>query len=262
MDGMTAPGVGHNSETPPVFLLDVERLADDLALRYADLTARIAKHEAAHQRLDTMTAESVLSEDEAARVGDWVKLQLNPLIKDADLKRKFEKQPVRDAEAAVDAFFNRVGKIAEAAKQAALKALSDFTTEKDRLRREALQAEANRRADEAARLAARAEQRGDDALMNRAIATEQRAMATAEQVTTAKLADTTRTRGDYGSVISARRIFDFEVVEHDKVPHAYLVVNRQVIMAAIRSAPKDKAGTPQIMIPGIRITETTKAGVR
>ena len=97
--------------------------------------------------------------------------------------------------------------------------------------------------------------------MNDALAAEQRAEDLKAAATTAPSADLSRTRGDFGSVTSLRTTWGFEVDDLTKVPATYLLLNEQMVRAAIRTAPK-KDGVPQINIPGIRVVAEQKAGVR
>lgn len=257
----TKPAAGHNSgEIPPLVAIDLDKLRDGLAERYAAMIARVAEHNAAFGRFQANHAAGLGSDEVAGKIGDWAK-QLGGLSSEIDGKRKAEKEAPLAAGKAIDAFFAAQIDQLDAIKRSVMAALTKFAQEKERKRREELAAQAKREAEEAARLAAQAEVRQDESIMNDALAAEQRAEDLKAAATTAPSADLSRTRGDFGSVTSLRTTWGFEVDDLTKVPATYLLLNEQMVRAAIRTAPK-KDGVPQINIPGIRVVAEQKAGVR
>ncbi len=255
-----SPAIGHNSSAqPPLIVIDLDKLHTGLSERYANHLNLVGQHIAAQARFAEATATGVADDDAAARYADWAK-QLSSLSQRIDAARTAEKDAPLAAGRAVDAFFKGMTDQLADIRAGALKVLTRHAEDKERRRREEMAAEAQRKADEAVRLAAQAEVNNSPALLNRAVAAEQESenLLAAAQATPA--AALSRTRGDLGGVSSLRTTYTFEVEDISKVPPSYLLVNEQMVRAAIRTAPK-KAGVPQITIPGIRVVAERKAVV-
>lgn len=256
--------IGHNSgnATPqPLVSIDMQELIDQLALRYADFQARFdAQIKAGLRFVEKFGATGLPNAETAGTAGDWVKGQLNPLIASLAAAHKMEKASTLDASRLIDGFFKEPIERIEAIKQTALAAQTRFETDRRARERAAMLAQAEADRAEAQRLATLAHVQRDSAAMEQAVEAEQRA----EDLTTraaAPLIPMARTRGDFGSTTSLRTTWDFEVEDITKVPPAMLLVNEQMVRAAIRSAPK-RDGIPQVSIPGLRVVSTSKASVR
>lgn len=258
------PAIGHNSQAaPPLPLvqIDLSALTDGLADRYAQQQARCDAHGAAYTRfLAAYGAQGLPDAEAAGRAGDWVKHQLNPLLKDIKAGHEHEKAAPLAAGRAIDAFFGRSGDEVGAVKRGVEEALDRWRRDQAARERAALQAKAEAERAEAQRLAMLAEVQQDAGAMHSATAAEERAEELAAAAS-APVVQISRARGDFGAVVGTRTTWDFEIEDITKVPAEYLLVNEQMVRAAIRGAAK-RDGVPQVKIPGIRVVARTKAAVR
>lgn len=253
-----SPSIGHNSGAlPPIVSIETDALTVALSERYADISAVVTKQAQAYQRFSELMTRD-LSDDEAARAGDWVAKQLNPILASLETARVSEKAHALAASRAIDAFFSAMADAISTAKAGALKALTKHGAAKLERERQRLLLEAKQRADEAARLAVQAEITQSPELLNAAIAVEQQSLDAKNAASSVVATEATRTRGDLGSVTSMTTRWTFEVTDMSKIPAEFLLVNDRLVTSAIRTARK-VGGVPQITISGIKIIAERKA---
>jgi hypothetical protein len=261
-----APTIGDNSgevlTLTPLAGIDVDALKLSLIERYARIDIRVERHEEAFTRFSAQYAGPGLDEAGAKRAADWVRLQLMKLANtsksgEIDVFHKNEKAPILAAGKLIDAHFNdraeRVLRIINAVR--ALQAR--YIEEQERQKREALRAAAEAEAAKAAKLAEVAEVRQDDAMMDQAVATEQRAEDLASAAA-APIVKVDPVRGEFGGGVSMRTTWDIEVLDIKLLPVEHLLANMTTLRAAVRSAPK-RGGVPQISIPGTKLVANRKA---
>lgn len=210
---------------------------DDLASRHTALVERARELADATKRMPTEISDA----DMAGKLADFTK-QLNACVKKIDDARKEEKQPFLDATRAVDAWFKQLSAPVEMGRDAAVSAQTRYLRkieDEERARRKA----------EAEALAAKAK---DSADLEAAIA--------AEKLATVKPAEISRTRGDYGAVVSLRTTLDFEITDRASIDLEALrpYLTTDALTAAIRQAIK--AGVREIK--GVSIFESKKAITR
>ena len=208
---MTADMIGHNQPTPPT----PEEIRSLLEDENADLIRRRDELIEALTRVPTVIED----DDTCGRVSYFVK-QISAAAKAANDRRVGAKEPYLAGGRAVDGFFKAIADPLDKAKKTVNAAITDFLRKKEaeeRRRREAEERKAREQAErerlEAERLAREA--RDDDSL-NAAIDSEQRAAQAeadriaAERAAHAKAAELSRTRGDYGAVVSLRTRWAFD----------------------------------------------------
>jgi len=245
---------------PPV---DADPLRDRLTEDHAALIERANELLAAADRVpETVTEET------AGKVGDFIK-QLTGHMKTLDTTRVAEKEPYLAGGRNVDGFFKALTEPLAKVKTVINVRLTAYLRIKEEAERKAREEEARRQREEEERLraeAARLEKEARDAkTLEDAIAAEEAAKIAqadrlkAEEAATAKAAELSRTRGDYGSVGSLQTFWTFEVQDIHKIPleqiRAHIPVS--AVEQAIRSFVK--AGGRELT--GVRIFETTKARV-
>ena len=151
LDDSNAAGIGHNSGTDLPYDLTKFQPLEMRAREIADAGA------------DWITLPKIETEEQAQKGNDFL-AQVKKIEKDAEAERKAQKAP-HDARAkAVDAAFklllDPLGKIAGPVK-AKLLAFAEVKAEAERLEKARQAEEARKAAEEAERLKAQAEQRGD-----------------------------------------------------------------------------------------------------
>jgi hypothetical protein len=259
--GFAEVGIGHNISPE---MLTGTALRPRLEAIYADQTDRRDDLLAAVERIPKIT-----DDDSAGRVSDYIK-QITAACKNAEGARTAAKEPYMEGGRTVDGFFTKgiveplmkVKRLVEAS-------LTAYLQDKSQREREArMKAEREARAleDQLRKEAdARAAAANTTATLDSAIAAETAANQAsvnrfqAEQDVTAKAAELSRTRGDYGSVASLRTTWEYEVTDTAAVPRAFLMVNDAAIKAHIKAR---HIHAPPGGIPGLRFFEKTSAAVR
>lgn len=251
--------IGHNA--PPI---DAAIIADGLKEQFSDLTRRRDELLAAEARIPPID-----DEDTARKIADFVK-QITAASKAADTARVAAKEPFLAAGRSVDGFFKAISDPLTDLKKKVERRLTDYlrakeAEERDRRLRE--EREARERAEQARREAdAAAQAMRDAASLDTAVQAEKAADAAAadavkaEVAATAKPAELSRVRGEYGAVSSLRTEWVFEGVDRATIDlealRPYLPVDG--IEKALRSYIR--AGGRELR--GVRIFETTTAVVR
>lgn len=264
-------GMGHNNPPNPI-----ELLRDELTRNAAKLVQRRDELIAAAGRVP----EAIETEEVAGRAGDFIK-QLTAAHKATEAARVAAKEPHLEAGRVVDGFFKQLTDPLTQAKKAIEARLGSFlkkkADEERRKREEAAKLERDRaqrewEAAEQARKAAEALKQADlkpaaaqivENHIDAATEHEQRAVELQREAQTAKVADLSRVRGDYGSVQSLRTTPDFEVLDIHEIPleaiRPYLPI--AAIETAVRGFVKtlDQATitkaeeTQNVILPGVRI---------
>lgn len=247
---------------PPPAPLDAAQIAayldyagTDLLTRRDELIKALHANAQKYPRID--------DDDVLGRVGENIGLG-KKLAALAETARETTKKPFWDGGKAVDAWFRAFLIPLAAAVAPVQTAMNDYGQRllaKRRAEQDALRARAQAEADRLAEIAAAAIDKGGDA----DVALEQAGAAAgrAEQADTAASArapDLTRSYGSYGSAISARESWSWEVTDEAIVPRAYMMISPDAIKAA--GKVRDRSGKPTKVIPGIRWVSTTKVGVR
>ena len=201
-------GIGGNN--PP--------LSEVLKDQYAALLADAEKWTSAAAR-----APATVDDDAALGKFGTLVTNLNKIAREAEAKRKTEKQPHLDAGRTVDGFFGGImGKINDvvAALEARQKVYIKAKERKARDEAERQQAAAAETAAAALRAAERAQDKGKfdeaDALLGEAAAAETAAVAAGEKAE-AKTADLVRTHADSGAVVSAKKILGVRAFQPRRV---------------------------------------------
>jgi hypothetical protein len=100
-----------------------------------------------------------------------------------------------------------------------------------------------------------------DADLDAAIAAEAQAQE-ARRAASAKAAELSRTKTDFGVTSSLRTTWRHEVTDAAQIPRAYLQVNDAAIRAAVKAAVSPDGKRCDIEIPGVRIFADTQSVVR
>jgi hypothetical protein len=235
------PGIGHNrppASAPALALVEELRVASG-ALRAASVALLgEAKH----------VPKRIADDEACGRVQDLAK-KLDGLKRAIDAKRRAAKQPHYDTCRLIDGFHNRM--IEPLARQRALLAQSIEGYLKAREARE------RKAAEKLAAIAGREAETANDpvrAATARTVADDAQARATA------KPADLSRVRGEYGSLASLRRGWRFEIADLAAVDLEALrpYLGRDAIEGAIAAAIE--AGVRQIA--GVVIAEDRHVVIR
>ncbi len=188
---------------------DADPLSDRLIVQYADLYTRMSELIEATERVPA----TVENEEAAGKVADFIK-QIAACAKNANALRVSEKEPYLEGGRRVDGWFKQITEPLARAKKEIEKRLTAYQRvvmlEERRIREEA-----QRKADEAAKLAAEEADKAaaaikEEADLAGAVEAEERARQAhadaikAQTAAIAKAAELSRTRGDYGSVASLR----------------------------------------------------------
>ena len=251
--------IGHNK--PPVDLSTLRQTLEDA-------------HGALERRRDELVGAegrvpSIDDDDSAGKVGDYIK-QIATAIKEAEGARVAAKEPFMEGGRVVDGFFTKgIKDVLDALKrrvEAKLGAYLRAKAEAERRAREEAarkareEEEARRNAALAAEASARNEAELQAAIEADRVAREAEAQRlNADKEASAKPAELSRTRGDYGSVSSLRTTWEYEVVDFERVPRQYLMLNEAAIKAHVKARLKNK---PPADVPGLRFFESTNAVVR
>lgn len=262
-----------------------EAIREYLTETEADIVNRRAELAAALDRMP----ETIEDEETAQRATDFSK-QIAAARKDAESRRVGAKAPWDHAAAATHAFYKKetdgldaikrsvdtriqgfLQAKAEKARREAAERERAAREEEDRNRREAEAAEAARRKaereavkakDDEAAAEARERAAKAAAVADRARAEEEQANALRQAAITDMAATSTersRTRGDFGSVASLRKSYDFEIEDLDSVPRQFLTINEKAIRDHIRDRP---ANQPPAPVAGLKFVEKTSVAVR
>lgn len=255
-DTQSTPAAGHNSGTLDLSLaLDPDLLLRDMRDDSAGLIARGVELLAAFDRY-AAGGNTIPDADTAARAGDFAR-QLAAHLATIDARRKAVKQPVLDAQRAIDGFYSSV--LADpitAAKSAVTSAVDEYVRRRQREERERQAQEAARQRAEAQRLADAAEQQNNSALMDRAIAAEEAAAATAAAPIQPEMV-----RSDLGTTISTRKgPWQIRITDDAAVPRQYMTPNGPLLLALAKTLPAIERGEQPI--PGVEYYRETKANIR
>lgn len=235
----TGIGLGHNA--PP---LDVDILRERLAEQNADLSQRV------DELLGGAVRCNVMNDEQAGKATLLVKL-INDVTKLAESRQKEAKRPHAELADAAFGFFKDWLKQLAHAKQSTLQKLDHFRDEQERkaaAERRRLEDEARKRQEEADSLAAIAK---TDTDLDLAVEVEQQGRAAAEQ---AAVVAPKEIRSSYGHLASARKTWDYRIIDPNQVPSAYMMVNEAAIKVAIKGGARK--------IPGVEIFEKTQTVVR
>jgi hypothetical protein len=253
---------GHNS--PPPDLLTGDALRAKLQAENEALLRRRDELLAAEARIPAIN-----DEDAARKVSDFIK-QITAASKSADGARVAAKEPYLEGGRGIDGFFKAISDPLTDLKKKVERRLTDYLRAKEaeeRERRQREEREARERAEQARREAeAAAQAMRDAASLDEAVQAEKAADAAAadavkaEVAATAKPAELSRVRGEYGAVSSLRTEWVFEGVDRATIDlealRPYLPVDgiEKAIRSFIRAGGRELRGT--------RIYETTNAVVR
>lgn len=215
----TAPKIGDNQ--PPTALPAPEELHAKLEIDHLALEKRRDELIAAEERMPEITSDEL-----SAKASDYMK-QVSAAIKAGEAARVGAKEPYLEGGRVVDGFFKKITDPLSALKARLTKAQTAFLREKEaRERRARIEAEqkAREEAEAAKREAEEAAKKleSDDDLVD-AIDAEQRAntaaadLVKANQESTAKAAELSRVRGDFGSLSSLRTHWTFCDLDRDKI---------------------------------------------
>lgn len=259
LDAFGLPPVGHNA--PP----EVDPLRERLIEQSEALLKRRDELLASAER-----APSSVNDDEVAgKVADLIKL-LTACHKNAEAARVSAKEPFLTSSRAVDGFFTTITEPLASAKKRIEQRLTVYQREKAEAERRRREEEARRQQAEAERLRKEAAAREqamrdaaelDDAVTAAALAAQAEAdLVRANREATAKSADLSRNRGDYGAVASLRTFWDFtnldrEAIDLDALRHHLPL---EAIEKAVRSFVK--AGGRELR--GVEIFQNTSTSVR
>ena len=250
--------------------------ARDLAEESTILRATFAeRHGALVRRRDDLlqavdrVPATVEDEQTAGDVGDFIK-QLDAGRKAAEGARVAEKEPFLEGGRTVDGWFKKITEPLAKAKTEIEGRLNIYLGKKAAAARKAREEVERKAREEAVRLAADAalleENAKDATTLDNAVAAEEAAKvaaktaAKAQQEATAKPADLSRIRGDYGAVASLRTHWTFDDLDRPALDLESLRqhLSTDALEKAIRSFIK--AGGHEL--DGVRIFETTSTVVR
>lgn len=257
-----APAVDRRHNQPPS---DTDILKDSLNEQTRDLL------DARDELLDegSRVPETIADDETCGRVSDFIK-KLTAAAKDAEGRRTKTKEPFLASAKIVDGHFAAIKDPLDRLKAIVLRGVTAYLQRKEAAAR--AQAEAERR--DAERLAKEAADRADRLARNAQteigrdvaadagqVAADAAAVAAdATKAATAKPAELSRTRGDYGSVASLRTEWTFESFDRATIdlnklrPYLPSDAIDKAIRAFIKSGGRELTGT--------RIYETSAAGVR
>lgn len=197
-----------------------------------------------NELLDQSTRVVVTNDDQERLAGDLLKMVKN-LIKAAEDERTTIVKPFNDGVKAINLKYKDItgpleiakANIEKALKPYALKKLQDLR-EKERLAQQELEKKALEEAAQAPT------QEAAEEVLNTAVAAVER------------IPQASTVRGQYGSVTSKRIKYGFEIVDVEKIPREYLVVDEKKVRAAINGDPRVSD------IPGVKIVEDVQFSSR
>jgi len=243
--------VDRSGELPPCAVL-IERRKEATGRQTSILTAA----ETIRHLLNTI---AIPDEEVAARVVSFVR-QIKDHLKPVEAARVKEKGPYDGAASAVQSFFKAtiadpLGAAASGIETGPLKTYAAEKAAAERRRREAEAEEARQKAEQAKQEAEAARKAAEAVMTERAldhaIDTTDRAIVVTEAAerlerqAAAPVRDMARTRGSAGGVLSARSVWKHRVVDPDKVPDDFWVIDHDKLAALAR---QDKAGAS---VPGV-----------
>lgn len=198
-------------------------------------------------------------EDVAARVVSFVR-QIKDHLKPVEAARVKEKQPYDGAASAVQTFFKAsiadpLGAAASGIETGPLKVYAAEKAAAEKRRRDAEAEDARQKAERAKQEAEAARKAAQAAMTERALdkaidSTDHAIVETEkaerlERQAAAPVSDMARTRGSAGGVLSARSIWKHRVVDPDKLPDDFWIIDHDKLAALAR---QDKAGAS---VPGV-----------
>lgn len=253
--------IGHNRGPQLILLEDIQ---DQLSDEHATLVRRCADLLSAEARIPP-----IIDEDTARKVTDFVR-QLSAAAKAADGARVAAKEPYLEGGRLIDGFFRQIVDPLMTVKRRTEASLTTFLREKEakerrereEREREAREIERKRREEAEAAEKAISDERSLAAAVdaeNRRKQAEADAIE-AEKDATAKPAEMSRVRGEYGALSSLRTTWTFSDLDRDEIDLEML--RHHLPMDGLERAVRSfvKAGGRTLV--GVKIFETTGAVVR
>lgn len=256
--------VGAGNKPVPPAPLNKEQIEAYLEYAFADWDARRAELIAALTQHGK--ANATINDDRTlGDVGENVKMA-RALTRSAEDKRVETTAPFLLGQRTVMAWVKKWTLPIEGAIEPLQRAMNDYGDRKDRAARaEALrqQQEAEKKAAEAAEAASKALRDNNQAAASAAL--DDVVDADAEQIEAAAVldsrpAETTRTYGTYGGVMSGQRTWGWKVTDFAALPDEYKMVNEDMLKAKAKT--RDPSGKPTAVIPGIEWVSSFRMGVR
>lgn len=227
------------SNSPPS---DADILRDSLREQSRDLVSRIDELTASANR------RTVADDDDAGKATLLVK-QILEEERAVAARQKEAKRPHAELADAAFGYFKPMLLQLESLKRGLLGKLDAYRRELE----QRAQAERRRLAQEAALKAAEAAEADD---LDSAMDAEQASQRIVEQAATVAPAPI---RSDYGHVASARKTWEYELVDLAAVPRQFLMLNDAAIKAHIKTRQKDR---PPVPVAGLTFIERTSTVVR
>ena len=248
------PGIGHNAPPLPT-LPEPDVLYAMWSREHAALLRRRDQLLAALDRFDAAHGAGIADEATAGKATDFVR-QLEVEARRVEEVRKSVKAPVLAAGRTLDRLLKTEtsDRLAAAALRVS-RLLTDFQLRKIAAERESREQAAKAAREAADSLAAAALAQADPALREQALALDQAAQQ-AEIAATAGLAPLARTQGESGAVAELKEEWTYEVVDLEKVPLEWLMVDDRRVRAAIRGPDGLRS------IPGLRLHPEARTTVR
>ena len=241
--------------TPAEIVEYLDYACEQLLARRDQLIASMQATLASHPRIDDDDALADISENMKMVTG------LNRTAKDqfTDCKK-----PFLEGGRVVDKWFKDFSLPLDRAVLPVQIAMNDYGARKlvqQRAEAQAIRAKADAEAKRLADIAAAKLDQGKpaDRALDRATDAAQVAEK-AEARATARAADLTRSRGSYGSAVSVQETWKWRITDPSLIPLAYLMVDPDAIKLAAK--PRDHAGKPLVVIPGIEFYAEARMAVR
>jgi hypothetical protein len=237
-----APGIGHNLPSTD----------DPLIGRLGEITvALLEKHQVARicDAGITWPAAGVDNDDKAAKVGDVIK-SARAAFKMFDAERVLQKDPFLTSTRKVDTHFAPFLKALKGAQEALQRCLDGYMTRKA----DAAAKERRRLEEEARQKQAEADAREADASTVQEHEDAAEAKRKAAALDAEARATTGRVHTDGGATVHVKKTWAFTVEDFAEVPDEYKVIAPVAVNDAIRAGERT--------IPGLRIFQKTKSGVR
>lgn len=237
--------------------LEPDALAAWLADQFAQREARGTELLTSYKRFLKATAAGIPDDTTAGKATDFARM-LKAEVKEIDATRTAIKEPVLAATRQIDGVGRRFAEPLVAAMTEVEKRVTAFLRVKEQEARRLAAEEAAKREAEAQVLLDQAQAADDpeaeEAIMETAEAAFVEAEA-AQAIVAAKPADLTRMRTQAGTTAALKDNWVFAgIVDMSLVPVHYLMVNEQLIRAAVRSGVHE--------IPGLRIENQKRVSVR
>lgn len=246
-------GIGDNLPPDP---MDPVQIAARLDETHAKIFARADELKASVSRMPAEIGDEAM----AAKFTDTGAM-VNACRKAADAARVAEKAPFLDGGRQIEAHFRTPLALLDGLKKKIQILLTAFQIKKEREERQRL--EAQRKEAEAAARKAEAEAE-DEVGLEDAVAAEDHAHTAAKEAQ-ASTAELSRSRGEYGSVASLRKLWTFTIENRSQIPLERLrpYLSDDTIDKAIRSLIRAEV-TPQgkaVDLPGVKIFQQAKSAV-